>query len=230
MDTNRTMSLGTKSFGVKESPPSDVADEESIKWCAVSDSQPPSIHDAARKGDLERVKSLLKDHPDWVLSKDKLDRTPLHGAATQGQREVVEWLLVNRAEVNAKDNNGSTALHLAARKGDQAVATLLLTNKAEVNAKDNNGSTPLHGAVSNGHKEVAELLLDHKAEVNAKDKSDWTPLHYAAQGCKEVAELLMAHGAEVNAKNSLGATPLHLAAEEGYKDVAELQRQHGGHE
>ena len=29
------------------------------------------IHDAAGKGDLERVRVLLKDHPDLVFSKDK---------------------------------------------------------------------------------------------------------------------------------------------------------------
>jgi ankyrin repeat protein len=45
-----------------------------------------------------------------------------------------------------------------------------------------------------------------------------------------VAELLLAHGAEVNARNRFGATPLHLAQENRRQDVAELLREHGGHE
>jgi ankyrin repeat protein len=44
----------------------------------------------------------------------------------------------------------------------------------------------------------------------------------------DVAELLLAHGADVNAKCNLGFTPLQTAM--GHKDVAELLRQHGGHE
>ena len=36
--------------------------------------------------------------------------------------------------------------------------------------------------------------------------------------------------AEVNAKDNNGKTPLHWAARRGCKDVAELLRQHGGHE
>jgi ankyrin repeat protein len=45
-----------------------------------------------------------------------------------------------------------------------------------------------------------------------------------------VAELLLANKADVNATNNNGETPLHLAALKGNKEVAELLRQHGGHE
>jgi ankyrin repeat protein len=41
-------------------------------------------------------------------------------------------------------------------------------------------------------------------------------------------ELLLAN--HVNAKNKDGHTPLHYALEKGHKDVADLLRQHGGHE
>ena len=35
------------------------------------------IHDAAEKGDLEKVRGLLKDNPALVFSKDREGRTPL---------------------------------------------------------------------------------------------------------------------------------------------------------
>jgi ankyrin repeat protein len=189
------------------------------------------IHEAARAGDLEKVKALLEDNPDLVFSKDNLDETPLHYAAIFGGKGVAELLLANKTKVNAKDINGETPLHWAAYSGHKDVAELLLANKAEVNAKDTNGLMPLHLAARLGHKDVAALLLASNADVNAKEKHGWTPLHFAVfDGRKEVVELLLASKAKVNAKGTNGWTPLHCAAASGSTHAAELLRQHGGHE
>jgi ankyrin repeat protein len=76
---------------------------------------------------------------------------------------------------------------------------------------------------------MAKLLLASKADVNAKDDTGGTPLHLAAKyDSRDVAELLLANGADVDSKNIKGWTPLHVAAH--HKEVAELLRQHGGHQ
>jgi hypothetical protein len=117
------------------------------------------IHDAARAGDLAKVQSLVKDHPDLVSSKDeKFGQTPLHVAAFNDRKDVAEFLLANKADVNAKAKNGSTPLHLAAAKGNKDIVELLLANKANINALDNDGWSPLHSAVIGGQKETADLL------------------------------------------------------------------------
>jgi ankyrin repeat protein len=158
------------------------------------------IHDAARNGDLEKVKALLKDNPDLVFSKDGFGWTPLHWAADTGHKDVAELLLANKADATAKNNLGDTPLHWAAWRGQKAVAELLLTNKADANAKNNFGDTPMHWAGWQGQKAVAELLLTNKADVNAKTTNGWTPLHLAlAAGRKDVVELLLANKADVNA-------------------------------
>lgn len=41
------------------------------------------IHDAARDGDVGKVRALLKETPDLVFSKDNIGRTPLHVAAEE---------------------------------------------------------------------------------------------------------------------------------------------------
>ena len=80
------------------------------------------IHDAAKDGDLEKVKALLKTNPDLVTSKDTDDRTPLHFAAHEDHKAVAELLLENKANVNAKDDKGDTPLHWAADKGYKDLA------------------------------------------------------------------------------------------------------------
>jgi cytohesin len=188
------------------------------------------IHDAAKHGDLAKIKALLRGNPGLVSSTDYWGMTPLHFAATWGHKDVAELLLANHAEVNAKNHDGETPLHYAAIQGDKDVAQLLLANRADPNATDKDGETPLHKAAEDPTKDVAELLLANHAEVNAKDHDGRTPLHDAAAfGHKDVAELLLANHAEVNAKDNDGRTPLHFAAHDGmsgswlpYKDVAEL--------
>jgi hypothetical protein len=124
------------------------------------------IHDAAKSGDLAKVQALLKENPKVVFSKDALGYTPLHMAAWKARNDVVELLLANKAEVNARDS-GVTPLHLAAAMGTRETVKLLLANKAEVNARDTHGYTSLHCAADEGNKDVDELL-DKRAVTPAK--------------------------------------------------------------
>ena len=56
----------------------------------------------------------------------------MHHAAVSGRKEIVELLIANGADVNAKDDVGTTPLHHAITK---EIAELLITNGADVNAK-----------------------------------------------------------------------------------------------
>ena len=50
------------------------------------ENQSKEIHDAAKSGDVEKVKALLKDNPDLVISQDDIGFTPLHYAAFKGYK------------------------------------------------------------------------------------------------------------------------------------------------
>ena len=75
------------------------------------------IHTEARRGNLDKVKALLKSNPDLVFSKGYNGQMPLHYAADGGYTDVMELLLANKAEANVKDSYGKTPLHLAAASG-----------------------------------------------------------------------------------------------------------------
>ena len=96
---------------------------------------------------------------------------------------MVELLLANHAEVNAKDTNGLTPLHCAAdvhtRIPHKDVVELLLDYKADVNAKDNEGVTPLRLAIEGHPKHTVEFGLFSEALVRER---------------KAVVELLRQHG------------------------------------
>ena len=65
------------------------------------------LHEAARKGNVEIVKMLLKEGAD-VNARDKYGRTALYVAAWRGHVEIVKMLLKEGADVNAADNDGNT--------------------------------------------------------------------------------------------------------------------------
>jgi hypothetical protein len=152
------------------------------------------IHDAARKGNLKKVKTLLEKNPELVSSKDSESHTPLHWAVHK--KDVVELLLAHGADVNAKAKNGITPLHMAVMVGGKDVVELLLAKGAAVNARDQSDATPLHNAAMAG-KDAVELLLSKGAEVNAKDFFGRTPLQVAFQAAnKDVIKLLLDKGAD----------------------------------
>ncbi len=182
------------------------------------------IHDAAEKGDLEKVKVLLKANSDLVSSKDDkgYEYTPLHLAAMGGHKDIVELLLSKKADVNAKDKCGSTPLQLAVDRNYKEVVKLLLAKGANVNAKpENSGGTPLSLAAANSNADIVKLLLAAGADVNG-DQGDGTPplIEASRIGSKEVVKLLLAKGADI--KGDRGVSALLVAIESDREEVVEL--------
>ena len=65
------------------------------------------IHTAAEKGDLAGVQAELDKGVDVDEGDDSWpEMTPLHYAVGEGHTEVVELLIANGADVNAKDGIG----------------------------------------------------------------------------------------------------------------------------
>jgi ankyrin repeat protein len=190
------------------------------------------IHEAAKAGDLAKVKALLKENPELVFSRNNWGETPLHRAALFGHNDEAAFLVANKAEVNSKDKYGRTPLHCAVTNGYKEVVKLLLVHGADVNAIDgDDGWTPLHWAANGGHKDVAELLLANKADVNAKDEYGKTSLYYAA-GNKRINKGEVRWDDNIDNPVAIdGNTTMHLAELKSRKDaVEELLRKHGGHD
>lgn len=131
------------------------------------------LHQAAREGDEEAVKSLLNAGAD-INAKDINEVTPLHEAALWGHKEVIELLLDYGADIEAHTDNGWTPLHSAVNRGVIDAVGLLLKRGAKVNDNraqnaDGVGHTPLFYAVTRhdfrdvNYEEVAKLLRQYGA-------------------------------------------------------------------
>lgn len=150
--------------------------------------------------------------------------TPLDSAAHFGFKQMVELLISNGANVNARTANGDTPLHNASIYGYEDIAKLLISKGADVNVKNDFGATPLLlASIHQGNTKYGEFLIAKGADINAKTDDGWTALHEAARNqFEDMAVLLIMHGADVNARDKDGKTPYDIATKSGNNAFAAL--------
>ena len=109
------------------------------------------------RDDKERTQKLLA-HGANVNLQDVDGDTPLHGAAQNGNVEIINLLLDKGANPNTKNKLGGTPLMWAAVYGNDDAARLLLKRGADPSLKDNDGITALGWAMENKRTSTVSLL------------------------------------------------------------------------
>jgi hypothetical protein len=121
----------------------------------------PALHEAAKKGDAQAVRTILAGGVD-VNARDYWGSTALHEAAEAGHPAVAQLLLDQGADVEAirGGENGGTPLHDAAMRGHIQVIQILLDAGADVEALSAEGQPPIHFAARRGHEDAVALAPD----------------------------------------------------------------------
>jgi len=190
------------------------------------------IHDAARKGDANKIKALLQADPKLVADRDKNGDTPLHVACLHGQLAAAQVLIDAGADVNAKNNYGAfTPADLGkvfASNNHLDPVTLLSVHG--IDTRDmKNGYTPLDLSLfASQHKELMQLLIAKGADVNAQASSGATPLFFAVlRDQRDDVKFLVDKGANVNLPDAYGDTILDAALQLQYGSMIQFLVDHG---
>jgi ankyrin repeat protein len=136
---------------------------EMMKQLTAINESSVSLHDAARRGDLQRLQEFLQDGKP-VDSRDFKGVTPLGYAVGHDQLSIVKVLIDAKANVNDVDSAGNSAVHFAAGYGRVKVLEHLLARGAAVSKVNKMGLTPLAAAQQNKHQQIVALLQRHGAK------------------------------------------------------------------
>ncbi len=94
--------------------------------------------------------------------------TPIHAAAFSGRNKVIDYMLSQGIDINAKENEiGWTPLYWAVIECHTKTVELLISKDTDVNAKGVYGRTVLDLAIRNKDKETQKLLRAHGAKTAA---------------------------------------------------------------
>ncbi len=187
------------------------------------------LMEAAKAGDRERVRELLRDSAASRASAS-LPEAGSAKAAEGGESALMAALYRGHREIAGEIADAQVAagtpldVFAAAALGRDDQLARALADPAAVTAYAYDGWTALHLAAFFGHLDATARLLESGASLAAVSRNPLanTPLHAAvAGGHVEVSLFLIARGADVDATDSGRHTPLHIAAEAGYLPVVE---------
>ncbi|KAF7293330.1 Multiple ankyrin repeats single kh domain [Mycena kentingensis (nom. inval.)] len=192
---------------------------------AKDKSDQTALHYAVKKGHLDVAEYLIqKGMP--VDSKGESIITAM--AATTGSLETVQFLVRQKANVDATSDLQGTPLHMAVQ-GDHLEVVKFLVEQAGANidARYVGGRTALHIASLNGQLQTMEYLLDRGASIEAREEMGETALlSIADEGNYDLIRLLILRGADINATNDYKTTPLHRAAAFRHAEIVKLFLEH----
>lgn len=185
-----------------------------ISPTCVEDYSRPLLCSVARRGFQTVVKLLVSKLDVTVDVEGPHGQTPLSYAAENGHEAVVQILLSEDADPDARDVLGRSPLLYAAKFGRKSVVNALLSKVTDPDAQDHEGLTPLCYAVQNGSADVVSSILMKTNAANHKSKKGQTPLSIAVgRGNLAVVDALLARpDVDVNSKDDLGESPLWRAA------------------
>ncbi|KAF2450578.1 ankyrin, partial [Karstenula rhodostoma CBS 690.94] len=127
---------------------------------------------------LELVVLLLDNGAKLSITSPLYDgHHPLHSAVKANRVDIVDEMLLRKADIDCRDAKQRTPLFLAAENGLVQIADTILRSGANIDAVDVEGNAPLHVAVATGSTQAVACLLRAGAKATLENYKGLMPLH-----------------------------------------------------
>jgi ankyrin repeat protein len=230
------LSIKPPATPLKSSGKADAPGVEGVDYSALparAEGQPDWFTIAVARGDEKALQSLgdMKDaHIDrealpaalnvaspavvGLVPRDVLAGTPqvILAATQSANQNLLDSVLVTKADINVSDFKGQTAVNLSARNCD-AVSMLKLQQAGAKIPPDGKATPPIVQVARNCEDWGKFAKVLEASNVDAADESGRTAAWYAAlRNDLTMLQWLADHGADLSIADHLGYRPLHAAA------------------
>ncbi|VDP01694.1 unnamed protein product [Soboliphyme baturini] len=184
-----------------------------------------TIFELIEAGDLLKLKEIFDSSCVELINEN--GETPLIVASRHNAAEIVDFLLKNDADPNAKDNEWFSALLNAAQCGFTEVCEALIDAGADIEDSDIGGWTPLVWACYRSRLPVVHLLLKRGASVNLIDEFGNNALLWACRkNATQIAQELIEAGSNSDVIGMKGMTPLIFCSKWGNVELVAMILEH----
>lgn len=168
---------------------------------------------------------------------------PFFLAVQGGDLTVIQSMVEEGCNVNAKNTCDCTVLELAGNMNRLDIVKYLHSKGAEIRTKDNDNRLALRIPVMAHYYDIITYYLDNGVDINAADNEGNTALIYSVNSSyngkclvnpdhnKEMAEFLIKKGADFTIKNNAGYDALSYAKQFSFtKSAIEMLEKYLGHQ
>jgi ankyrin repeat protein len=180
--------------------------------------------DAARRGDIAQVRTLLGRNTD-ANTRSMDGGTALHLAVEREDAAMVDLLLRSGANAKAANRYGITPLYIAAINSNGAIIEKLLNAGADANTTMPDGETVLMTAARTGKVDALKVLVARGADVRAHEpsKGQTALMWAAAENNAAAVKLLVEAGADLQERSKGGSfTPFLFAVRGGHIETSRM--------
>jgi len=170
------------------------------------------IHEAVRRGDMEKVRHILELKPALLNSGDKIGHTPLSISAIYARWDIFMYLMQLGADLNSITQTNTTVLHAVCQhdRPDMVAVVLEKGGRNLLRIRDVYGEySPMLRAVQSGCKNTVEFLMNNGASEDEMTTEGWNALHLAAKcGHRHLYDMLKENGVSESAIDNKGKKPM----------------------
>lgn len=142
-----------------------------------NDSDTNALGMAIINNNFDIVFELLKHEADIEMPTQGY--TPLMLAGAFDNKEIMELLIKNGANINAKTKDGQTALELAVLDNKKVAIDVLLKHGVNINELISNGNTVLMSAAATDNFELVKYLINAGADIKINNSLGYNALDFA---------------------------------------------------
>ncbi|MCX8131540.1 MAG: ankyrin repeat domain-containing protein [Clostridia bacterium] len=190
------------------------------------------LENSCLSGNLDAVKLLVETGA--AINGKTGDGKPLNIASGYGNKDIVEYLINNGADVNATAIStagekaglrGESSLMKAVARGNFDIVKLLVEHGADLEYQNQRlgMDTVIITTAGCGSSNILEYLLQKHVNIDYRNQNGQTALMRAvSNGRTENVKVLLNHGANTCIKDGSGYTALDIAKANKYNDIIDI--------